>query len=219
MEQTTRSRAKTDDTTDRPGVAGRARGQVHTLEAVVAAMLLLTSVIFALQMTSVTPLSASTSSQHVENQQHAVAEGVLAGAADSGALERAVLFWNATGDRFHDTTDGRYYTRGPPDNDFGDALDRAFGRRGIAYNVYVTFQVGDGRTTQTQPMVYVGKPSDNAVRATRTVVVSNDAVLRDSDGDRTGTRIAETSSSFYAPDVVNGSVYNSLRVEVVAWRI
>jgi len=218
MEPTTRSRAGTGDTTDRPGLAGRARGQVHTLEAVVAAMLLLTSVIFALQMTSVTPLSASTSSQHVENQQHAVAEGVLAGAADDGTLERAVLLWNATGDRFHDATNGRYYTRGPPDNDFGDALDRAFGTRGIAYNVHVSFQAGDGSTTRRQRMVYVGEPSDNAVRATRTVVVSNDAILRDSDGDRTGTRIAETSS-FYAPDVVNGSVYNSLRVEVVAWRI
>jgi hypothetical protein len=212
------SRAGTDDAAGPSGLAGHARGQVHTLEAVVAAMLLLTSVIFALQMTSVTPLSASTSSQHVENQQQAAAEGVLAGAADSGALERAVLFWNETGERFHNATEGRYYTRGPPDNDFGDALDRVFGTRGIAYNVYVTYQAGDGSATRRQRMVYVGEPSDNAVRASRTVVVSNEAVLRDSDGNRTGTRVAETSD-FYAPDVASGSVYNSLRVEVVAWRI
>jgi hypothetical protein len=193
------------------------RGQVHTLEAVVAAMLLLTSVIFALQMTSVTPLSASTSSQHVENQEHASAEGVLSGTAESGALRRAVLFWNASGNQFYNTTNDRYYTQEPPDNDFGDALDRAFGTRGIAFNVYVTFQAGSGSATQTQRMVYVGRPSDNAVRATRTVVLSDDARLVDHEGAKTGDRVGDTA--FYAPDVPAGSVYNALRVEVVVWRI
>lgn len=193
------------------------RGQVHTLEGVVAAMLLLTSVIFALQMTSVTPLSASTSSQHVENQQHASAEGVLATAAETGALRRAVLYWNPAENRFHGADQGRYYTQGPPDNDLGTMLERAFGTRGIAFNVYVTFQAGDGQATQRQRMIYVGKPSDNAVLAARTVVVSNDARLRDADGDPTGDRLVD--SAFYAPDVTRGSVYNSLRVEVVVWRI
>jgi hypothetical protein len=193
------------------------RGQVHTLEGVVAAMLLLTSVIFALQMTSVTPLSASTSSQHVENQEHASAEGVLAGAAESGALRRAVLFWNTSGNQFHNATEDRYYTRGPPDNEFGDDLDRAFGTRGIAFNVYVTFQAGNGNATQRQRMVYVGRPSDNAVRATRTVILSDDAKLVDHEGDKTGARVGETD--FYAPNVASGSVYNTLRVEVVVWRI
>jgi len=193
------------------------RGQVHTLEGIVAAMLLLTSVIFALQMTSVTPLSASTSSQHVENQEHASAEGVLAAAAESGALRRAVLFWNASGDRFYNATEDRYYTREPPDNDLGDALDRAFGTRGIAFNVYVTFQAGSGSATQTQRMVYVGRPSDNAVRATRTVVLADDAQLVDHESAKTGDQVGDTG--FYAPDVTSGSVYNALRVEVVVWRI
>jgi hypothetical protein len=168
-------------------------------------------------MTSVTPLSASTSSQHVENQEHASAEGVLAGAAESGALRRAVLFWNASGNEFNNATEDRYYTRGPPDNDFGDELDRAFGTRGIAFNVYVTFQAGNGNATQTQRMVYVGKPSDNAVRVTRTVVLSDDAQLLDHEGAKTGDSVDE--SGFYAPNVASGSVYNVLRVEVVVWRI
>ena len=199
------------------GLLDRNRGQVHTLEGVVAAMLLLTSVIFALQMTAVTPLSASTSSQHVENQEHASAEGVLASAAESGALRRAVLFWNTSGDQFNNATDDRYYTQSPPDNEFGDALDRAFGTRGIAFNVYVSFQAGSGSATQTQRMVYVGKPSDNAVRATRTVVLSDDAQLVDHESEKTGKHVGDTS--FYAPDVTGGSVYNALRVEVVVWRI
>jgi hypothetical protein len=203
----------------RGSLAGLApdRGQVHTLEGVVAAMLLLTSVIFALQMTSVTPLSASTSSQHVENQQHASAEGVLATATETGALERAVLYWNPTEGRFHDANEGRYYTSAPPDNDLGEMLDRAFGTRGIAFNVYISFQAGDGQATQRQRMIYVGEPSDNAVRASRTVVISDDARLRDADGNPTGDRVGD--ANFYAPDVTQGSVFNALRVEVVVWRI
>jgi len=193
------------------------RAQAHTLEAIAAGIVVLASVVFALQVTAVTPLSASTSSQHVENQEHASAEGVLAGAAESGALRRAVLFWNASGDRFHNATEGRYYSREPPDNEFGNALDRAFGTRGIAFNVYVSFQAGSGSATQTQRMVYVGKPSDNAVRATRTVVLSNDAQLVDHESAKTGNRVGD--ARFYAPDVTNGSVYNALRVEVVVWRI
>ncbi len=66
------------------------RAQAHTLEAIVSGMLLLASLVFALQMTAVTPLSASTSSQHIENQQQAIGHGVLASAVAEGALKPAV---------------------------------------------------------------------------------------------------------------------------------
>jgi len=193
------------------------RGQVHTLEGVVAALLLVSSIVFALQMTSVTPLSASTSSQHIENQQQATAEGVLANAADSGALEEAVLFWNESADSFHDTRGERYYTGKVPPNELGDLLDRAFGSRGIAYNVWAVHQAGDGNSTQRQEIVFVGEPSDNAVKTTRTVVLTDDDRLYDETGAETDTRVA--NASFYAPDVASGSVYNVIRVEVVVWRI
>lgn len=194
-----------------------ARGQVHTLEGIVAALLLVTSVIFALQMTSVTPLSASTSSQHIENQQQASAAGALANARESGALREAVLFWNATGERFHDTDTSRYYSGARPPNAFGETLEEVFGSRGIAYNVYLVYQAGTGNATQRQRMVYVGEPSDNAVRTSRSVVLTDDAHLVDESGDPTGTRV--DADSFYAPDAAGGSVYNVVRVEVVVWRI
>lgn len=100
------------------------RAQVHTLESIVAGLLLMASVVFALQMTAVTPLSASTSSQHIENQQQASAEGVLAAAAESGALRRAVLYWDEQEGTFNGTTDGTAYTVNAPPNDFGTMLDR-----------------------------------------------------------------------------------------------
>ena len=77
------------------------RGQAHTLEAVVAALIVLAGIGFALQLTAVTPLSASTSSQHLENQLKATGQGVLASTAASGDLGRAVRYWNGSTEQFH----------------------------------------------------------------------------------------------------------------------
>jgi hypothetical protein len=178
---------------------------------------MVTSVLFALQMTAVTPLSASTSSQHIENQQQASIEGVLASAEETGALRRAVLFWNGSTGRFHDTTTDSYYTRKAPPNDFGDRLERAFDDRGIGYNVYVIYYSESGGR-RVDEMVYQGAPSDNAVRSGRTVVLTDGDRLYD-DGERR-TAKALNGSSFYAEDVSPDSpTYNVVRVEVVAWRI
>lgn len=199
------------------------RGQAHTLEAIVGAMLLVTSLGFALQMTAVTPLSASTSSQHLENQLQATGTGVLATTAESGALEDAVLYWNGSADEFHGA-DGVYYTNttDEPTNEFGRALNRTFASRNIAYNVYVVYHAANGET-ERQRMIYQGEPSDHAVSASRTVTLADDDRLVDEDGTPNATTVSE-SASFYAPDAGvesggNRALYNHVRVEVIAWRI
>jgi len=193
------------------------RAQVHTLEAVVAALLMITSILFSLQITAVTPLSASTSSQHIENQQQASVEGVLASAATSGDLRRAVLYWNNTSMQFYNTTDEDYYTSRAPTNEFGKRLERAFGDQGIGYNVYIIYTTnGGGR--RVQEMVYQGEPSDNAVRGVRTVTLTDGATLYDDETEQTSMSVND--SVFYAPDMSPGTgTYNVLRVEVVVWRI
>jgi hypothetical protein len=194
------------------------RGQAHTLEGVTAALLLLSSVVFALEMTAVTPLSASTSSQHIENQQKETARGVLAVAANSGALKRSVLMWNESAETFNGTGDLGYYTNDPPPNAFGDILDRSFDRNGVAYNIYLTYMASDDQR-QTRRLVYRGVPSDHAVEATWTVVLLDDDNLYNRDGEATGTTVAD-ASSYFAPDTSEkSSVFNVVRVEVVAWRI
>jgi hypothetical protein len=195
------------------------RAQAHTLEATVAALLLLASLIFALQMTAVTPLSASTSSQHIENQQQATGEGVLAAAANADALEPAILYWNNSTAQYHNVTVQPFYTRGPPQNEFGSMLQRAFNDRGIAYNVYFRFQSSNGDSL-TRRYVYSGVPSDNAVRATHTVILTDNMTLYANDSTRTGTTIGAENVTYPIPDVSDtGQLYNTVRVEVVAWRI
>ncbi|WP_082223349.1 DUF7288 family protein [Halosimplex carlsbadense] len=199
------------------GGARGGRGQAHALEGVVASLVLLSAVVFALQMTAVTPLSASTSSQHLENQQRESARGILGAAAANGSLEPAVLYWSGTAERFHGASDQGYYTSGAPETAFGRMLGRSFDRGGVAYNVRLSFADGSGGQEEIA-MVYQGEPSDNAVSATRTVVLLDDAQLLDAGGEPRGETVRE-SSRFYAPDADSGSVYNVIRVEVVVWRI
>ncbi len=192
------------------------RGQVHTLEGVIAALLLVTSVVFALQMTAVTPLSASTSSQHIENQLQTSAQGVLAGAAAADELEPAILAWNHNQSRFHGTTSERFYVQKTPPNAFGDRLERAFGDRGIAYNVYLRYGVGGG--LQETRYVYRGAPSTNAVRASRTLLLTDTDTLYNQSMAPTNHTLNGTE--LYVPNVDQASpTYNVIRVEVVVWRI
>jgi hypothetical protein len=192
------------------------RGQAHTLEALAGSLLLVGALVFALQVTAVTPLSASTSSQHIENQQQATAAGVLSTAVDDGSLRDAVRYWDdgTSPQRFHDAVSRRYYVDRTPPNAFGDLLDRAFASRAIVYNVNVYYEENDRR--KRQRMVYRGEPSDNAVSTSVTVTLTDDDVLVDDDGDPTGTPL--DGATFYAPDAHSDGVYNVLEVEVVAWR-
>ncbi|WP_372912726.1 hypothetical protein [Salinigranum sp.] len=202
------------------------RAQAHTLEAVTAAILILGAVVFALQITAVTPLSASTSSQHIENQLAATSDGVLTSTEESGALRRAVLYWDEPQAQFHGADGGPYYTNDEAiDNTtFGRRLVEAFADRSIAFNVRIFYRTPGGMDDIR--FVYRGEPSDNAVTVTRMLTLYDDDVLY-ADDPSDGVMVAlpteqnvSSAPSFYAPDVASGSgVYNVLRVEVVVWRM
>lgn len=171
-------------------------------------------------MTVVTPLSASTSSQHIENQLLAVSNGVLATGAEAGALTEAVRYWNDTSGGYHGTSDLGYYTNAPPDNTFGAMLNRSFDQEGVAYNVNVQYQTRNGAVAE-QRMVYRGEPSEHAVVTTRTLALHGTDPLLASDGT-TQPRTVANATRFFVPDASKnptGSVYNVVRIEVVAWRI
>lgn len=193
------------------------RGQAHTLEAITAGLLLLSAVAFALQVTAVTPLTGSTSNQHIQNQQGAMAEGVLDTAVASATLKPTLLAWNGTGETFHGATRDGYLNGGPP-TPFGELLNRTFRSRGVAVDVTVTFLRRDDRMDRVE-LVNLGAPSDNSAVATTTVTLFDDDRVHDADGNPTGPRLDETDE-FYADDVSpNSPLYNVLRIEVIVWRI
>ncbi|KAB1194617.1 hypothetical protein GJR96_14665 [Haloferax sp. MBLA0076] len=194
------------------------RGQAHALEAFVAATVLLASVTFALQVTAVTPLTASTSSQHIENQQAAVAQGLLDAAAENGSLKRTLLLENISAE------EGGNYVAGGPPTVFGRMLNDTFRDRGIAFNVivYSVQSNQEGKALNRVSLVHMGQPSDHAASASRLVTLMDDDVLHEVD-DRTAiptTTRLDSASSFYVDQRHDTDpVWSALKVEVVVWRM
>ena len=196
------------------------RAQAHTLEAFAAAILIVAGLTFALQATAVTPLSASTSNQHLENQQRAVADDLLETSAANGDLEAALLRWDPVNETFTESRSPSYFTSGGPPNAFGEALNASFGERRIAFNVYIRH--GPDNEEETT-LVDMGSPSDNAVTATRTVVLTDDANLTAPGHEDTTLRdLSEGTASgeFYAVDAAAGSaIYDRMEVRIVVWQL
>jgi len=200
------------------------RGQAHTVEAFIAALLLISGLLFAMQATAVTPLSASTSNQHIENQQRAVAHDLLSTAAEDGTLKEAVLYWNASDGSFQDSPDAGYYTNAGTQNEFLESLNNALRERRIAYNVRVRYHntTGEEPRVRTQRMVEMGQPSDNAVTASRTITVYDTDQLSVDNGQTLAEIEDDPTEAFYAPDANpdgEGQLYNRLEVRITTWRM
>ncbi|KAB1188769.1 MULTISPECIES: hypothetical protein [Haloferax] len=194
------------------------RGQAHALEAFVAATVLLASVTFALQVTAVTPLTASTSSQHIENQQASVAQGLLDAAAENGSLKRTVLLKNIS------VTEGDNYISGGPPTVFGQMLNDTFRDRGIAFNVnvYSVQSNQQGKALNRIGLVHMGQPSDHAASASRLVTLMDTDVLHKVDSGEAvpTTTTLDEASSFYVDERQDGDpVWSVLKIEVVVWRM
>ena len=187
------------------------RAQAHTLEAITASLILISSLVFALQVTAVTPLTGSTSSQHIENQQAAAAEGVLASAAERGTLKPTLLYWNESADNWQGASnDG--YADGPPETAFGDTLESMFLDRGIVFDLTIYYVDDD------EPIVDLGEPSDHASTARRTVTLADDDPLRELDGSASDTTLS--NASYLVPDAdPDQALYSVVEVELVVWRM
>lgn len=193
------------------------RGQSYVLEAIAAGVIVVAGVIFAIQATAVTPLSVSTANEHVENQERAMAETVLERTAASGALKEAVLYWNPDNRTFYDAEPEGYLGESPP-NAFGHELERVFTDARIATNVYVVYSRPSGQGLE--PMVYQGTPSDNAVTATHSLVLTDDDTLSAPGYDEYTLNATNDTDGFYARDVVSdGRTYNVVEVRLVAWQM
>ncbi len=201
------------------------RGQAYTLEGFVAALIVLTALLFVFQSIVLTPTTAGTVDQDVKSQLRVQANDALR-TSDSD-LENLTRYWNASGGfAYTNGTDVGYGTRpacapnlstdGVCDS-LGKTLHDEFTDRGYTYNLYVTYQLASNPTeTATERVVYRGVPSANAVTATTTVVLYDDLTLTAPD-DAGNATLSELGGKFYAPDVSDGVVYNVVEVRLVVW--
>lgn len=194
------------------------RGQVFTLEAFVAALLILSSVAFALSVTAATPLSGSASSQHIETQHTAHGGSLLGTAQATDLLRPTLLSWNDTAGAFHGASERGYHSTCSFDTAFGRLLRTQLEARGIACTVRLGYLTPTGELRYHR-LAYLGEPTDTAVRVRTAVPLYDDDLLMNESGGQSNTTLAD-AQSFYVPDAVTDDrLYNVVQVEVVLWRM
>lgn len=196
------------------------RGQTFTLEAFIAAILLVSSVAFGLQAVAISSNTASAAEAELRSQHAGLAEGALDRAITSGDLKTTLLFWDESEERFYWADEQKgFYVSSSPNTTFGESLDAMLGSSGIRYNINLYYS-GENNEREMQRLVESGTPSDNAVRVMETVTLYDDTALMDANENaRENVTLASVEDEFYAPNVVPGnSLYNVIQVEVVLWR-
>lgn len=195
------------------------RAQAFTIESVAATLLLVGTVIFLTQSAVVGPLTTSTSSQQLTEQQRGVAAGMLDAAVADGLVVPTLVYWDDLNETFHGAPDEGYYVGRAPSTAFGALLNETFDEREVAYNVNV-YSVDETGEPRRRPLVEQGSPSDDAVQVSRLVTLYDDDVLRDRTGAATNVTLASVADDFYLSDTQPGSaVYNVVRVEVTVWPV
>lgn len=187
-------------------------GQMHTIEGLSAAMLLVLAISFAIQSVSLTATSASTASAEIEQQYAQLAEDVLKTAKASGSLERAILNWDTSAASFEDSVTERsaaqYYSGKEPPGEFGRQLELHLVDNDLAYNIDLRYKEGNDQLRTRY--VYNGAPSTNAVTVSTTMILSESDELGD------GTTLVD--SNYPVSDLSQPGLYNIVEVELTVWR-
>jgi hypothetical protein len=204
------------------------RGQAFTLEGVVAAFLVLMALLFALQSVLLTPITVGSVDESTQSRMRTQANDILRVTANNGTgdLSFYARYWSPVdrtfaGGKNPEVGYGRAGPQGP--YDFGELLRQTFTERGRNYNVVLVYQLPDGNGTDSVRMVYQGEPSNSAVVATYTVTLYDDMTLTGPAASSTTLAEMDTNATnnqdgyFYAPDAVDGVVYNVIEVRLVVW--
>ena len=185
---------------------------MHTLEGVAAATIMLLVIVYAIDATSMTPLTSSTANVHVETELQVLGQDIL-GALDytepgfNSKLKNDALEWN--GKEY--TWNGiKYMEKGNAQNNLTNNLTNMLNStlitQGIAHNVAITFLDNGTLLPITKYMIYEGDPSENAVIVSRKIVLQNtDFIL---------------SANYPIPDIdPNTNLYNIVEVKLILWRM
>ncbi|MHC3437528.1 DUF7288 family protein [Natrialbaceae archaeon A-gly3] len=199
------------------------RGQAHTLEGLMSAMVVLMAVLFAIQSVVITPTTGGAVDRTVQSQLQTEVKDALIVADAEGDLSEMVRYWNVSDDdevTFENATApessrGEYRT-GEFEADFllGEILESRFGEQGQNYNVELHTQ-GD----EESYLVYQGQPSSSAVTASYTVTLYNDQHLTASGYEGYTLEEAADEADDDPPIEKAGEdpVYNVVEVRVIVW--
>ena len=209
------------------------RGQAFTLEGLIAAIVLLTAVLFALQAVVITPTTGGSVDRGVQAQvDQQLTDAMLVGAEDgnfselvryySAENETANCPWNQDECWYQETASNQSVYNSSTfaeELDFvvGDVLDEHFvNQSGKSYNVEFVYFDEDGENRTTKDVVRMGGArSDSAVTASYMVVLHEEHELTAPDSE--GTSIDDDDHSYPIPNVSEEEFYNIVEVRVTVW--
>lgn len=192
------------------------QAQMHTLEAIMAATIMVSIIVFAVQATSLTPLTSSTANAHIEAQLQTIGQDMLSALdysqyGQKSNLKNDVLNWN--GDEYAWSGDS-YESRAinasvSLNSSMEDMFTYIIIPRGIAHNVQFSHMSDNGRFSSIF-YIYNGDPSDNAVIVSRKVVLSNP--------DIGNTSTFQANTGIIDIDDTT-DLYNIVDVKLILWRM
>lgn len=204
------------------------RGQAFALEGLVASLVLLAALVFAIQALVITPTSGGNVDPAIREDLRQQADDILAltARAEENDLSTLVRNWSQSKQTFDGAVNPRIgYGPEQPPGAFGEMLNRTFTQESYVYNVDLIYRTQNvSGPTESVPMVHRGTPSAESVVASYTVTlydnqtltarnVSQNVELWQYDTDPTNNR----DGYYPIPNAVDGPVYNVVEVRVVVW--
>ncbi len=194
------------------------KAQLHTLEGVAASVILLVVIIYAIDATSLTPLTSSTSSVQVESELKSLGQDILntqdyAETGYNSKLKNDIARWNGI---VYIWNGSMYLEKGGTEtlnNNLTEILRRTFVNRSIAYNVELTFIHNSTFNIDNINMIYNGDPSNNAIKVSRKIVFQNIGMNNESEGDG-----FNPDSPIKDIDPLT-NFYNIVDIKLVLWRL
>ncbi len=189
------------------------KAQLHTLEGVAAATIMLLVIVYAIDSTSITPVTSSTANMRVETELQVLGQDILsaldyAEPGNDSKLKNDILGWDGREYVWNGTN---YYDNLTMTNTLNNSLTKILNAtlvgQGIAHNVNVTFLDNGTLSLNSSYMIYNGEPSNNAV------IVSRKIALHNSD-------IYNTTNPIKDKDIdPSTNLHNIVDVRLVLWRM
>lgn len=192
------------------------KAQLHTLEGVAASTLILLVIIYAIDATSMTPLTSSTSSVQVETELALLGQDILntldyTEPGEISNFKKDIINWD--GNQYQ-WSGKKYLEDGNIENNISnnitEILNTTLISKGIAHRLDVSYLLNNSNTTSVsgpRTMIYAGVPSDNAVIVSRKIVLQDRDIIRD----------PNSTNPIYDIYPATG-LWNIVDVKLVLWR-
>ena len=201
------------------------KAQLHTLEGVAAATIILLVIIYAIDATSLTPLTSTSSNVHIEKELEFMGQDILntldySEPGYGSKLKEDITNWNGSSYIWNGSAYIDIYKNTPPlNNTLTSIFIQTLIKRGIAHNVELTFMDNSSFLPVTKSMIYNGDPSNNAVIVSRKLVLQN-RVSKNVNDDRGKDEDSISKEKEIITDIdPSTDFYNIVEVKIVLWRM